>query len=318
MADVSTWSFEKRLGETFTRCLPKLGPEARAQLAALITPEALAIIAGVLVAWVVSHAFGIGAVVDIVILTVGILGVGMAIFTGLDHLYEFATGAYRARTEQDLERAAEHLAQAIVILGVQAVLAVLFRRARPPLTGRGGRPPVGQPPWAPPGWRYQPRTRAVNDPDLSPGEGRTTAWGDIRYSMFGAVQDQRLALLHERVHQFLTPKIYFLRQFRVEAAQASYMRSSLRRYLEEALAETAAQLGVHGFRQFFTGVRFPVRNGYVFLWRGGADPRHLRPGGREQLGGHGVIPEAMALLWSGMVAGISYSAWFVPAPPRDQ
>ena len=46
--DVARLSFQDRLGETFNRTLPKLGPEARAQLEAVINPQSLAIIAGVL------------------------------------------------------------------------------------------------------------------------------------------------------------------------------------------------------------------------------------------------------------------------------
>ena len=146
MAEVASWPFEKRLEETFTRCLPKLGPEARTQLAALITPEAIVIIAGVLIAWVVSHAFGVGEIIDIIILAVGVVSIGLAIFTGLDHLYDFAVGTYQARTEKDLDAAADHLAKAIGILGIQAVLAVLFRGAKMPQTVRGSRPPAGPPP----------------------------------------------------------------------------------------------------------------------------------------------------------------------------
>jgi hypothetical protein len=55
-------SFEGRLGATFTRTLPRLGPEVREQLSAIITPASLAIIAGVLVACIVSHAFGVGII----------------------------------------------------------------------------------------------------------------------------------------------------------------------------------------------------------------------------------------------------------------
>lgn len=65
---IASWTFERRLEETFKRRLPKLGPEARDTLAAIITPESLAIIAGVLVAWVVSHAFGVGEIIDVIIL----------------------------------------------------------------------------------------------------------------------------------------------------------------------------------------------------------------------------------------------------------
>ena len=103
MANVAVLSFEQRLGETLTRTLPKLGPETRAQLAAIITPESLAIIATVLVAWVVSHAFGVGEAIDIILLATGVLAIGMAVFSGLDHLYKFASGTYAARTDRDLD-----------------------------------------------------------------------------------------------------------------------------------------------------------------------------------------------------------------------
>jgi len=52
--------FQERLGETLRRSLPKLGPEARAQVESLLAPEALMIMAGVLLAWVVAHAFAVG------------------------------------------------------------------------------------------------------------------------------------------------------------------------------------------------------------------------------------------------------------------
>ena len=52
--------FSQRLGKTIERTLPKVGPEARAQLAALVQPQALAIMAVILAAWVGSHAVGLG------------------------------------------------------------------------------------------------------------------------------------------------------------------------------------------------------------------------------------------------------------------
>lgn len=59
MASIASSSFEEKLTEVLRRTLPKLAPDVRARLAALITPEAIAIIAAVLVAWIVSHAFGV-------------------------------------------------------------------------------------------------------------------------------------------------------------------------------------------------------------------------------------------------------------------
>src|SRR5215471_19154743 len=124
---VASWPFERRLGETLEKALPKLGPEAGGQLKALVTPQSLAIVAGVLVAWVASHAIGVGEVIDVILSVVGAVAIGYSFFTGLDHLYSFATGTYNAQTEPDLDEAADHFAKAVGILGVQAVLAVLFR-----------------------------------------------------------------------------------------------------------------------------------------------------------------------------------------------
>ena len=305
MSDVATWPLDQRLGETLTRTLPKLGPDARAQIEALINPKSLAIIAVVLVAWVVSHAFGVGEVIDLLIAAVGAVSIGYAVFTGLDHLYDFAAGVYGAKSTRDLDAAADHLSKAIAILGVQAVLAVLFRGAKAPRTGKGGRVNLGTPPKAT-GLRYKPTVR--QNPNLRAGEGSTSFWGNIEVSSKGSVLEQAVVLLHERVHQFLMPKLDILRAYRASNRAGSYMRSSLWRYIEEALAETIAQVGVNGFKQFFAGIKFPVSNGYMFLRQGGGfDPRFAGVGG---------IPEAAGLIYNAMVAGVAIELWFQPSNVR--
>jgi hypothetical protein len=306
VAKVASWSFEKRLEETFTRTLPKLGPEARAQLQAVIDPTSLAIISGVLVAWVVSHAVGIGEIIDIIILALGITAIGFAVFTGLDYLYDFAAGVYQAKTIHDIDKAADDLAKAISILGIQAVLAILFRGAKSPRTGKGGRIPreiLGDAPPKTPGIRFKPTV--IKTPELPAGEGVTSFWGNIFISTYSSADDYAAILLHERVHQFLTPKLYILREYRVNNRAASYLRSSLYRYIEEALAETIAQVGIYGIRQFFTGIRFPVKSGYMFLTKGGGfDP---------YFAGSGAITEAAGLIFNGMVSGIAFELRFQPA-----
>lgn len=307
MNNIAAVPLETRLEEVFRRTLPKLGPEARSQLEAIISPASLAIVAGVMVAWVVSHAFGIGEVIDILVVALGVVAVGWAVFTGLDHLYDFAVGTYRARDSRDLDVAADNLAKAIGILGIQAVLALLFRGARVPRTGAGGRVNVGPAPRAT-GLRYKPTTTA--DPTLPAGEGLTSVWGSIRVSTHGSATDRALVLLHERVHQFLAPKLRVLRNYRASNRAASYMRSSLWRYLEEALAETIAQVGVNGFSKFYVGIRFPVQNGYMYLMRGGGFSAAFR--------GSGALPEAAAILRIGMVAGIAFELRFEACVPVDE
>jgi hypothetical protein len=301
MAEVASWPFEKRVEEAITRCMPKLGPEARTQLAALITPEAIAIIAGVLIAWVVSHAFAVGEIIDVIILAVGVVSIGLAVFTGLDHLYDFAVGTYQARTAQDLDAAADHLAKAIGILGIQAVLAVLFRGAKMPQTFRGARPYIGSPPPRTPGWRYKPTTTTA--PLGTNAHAYTTFYGNIRIQPNLTSAQREAALRHERVHQALAPKLYLLRNFRIDNRLGSYFHSSLWRFLEEALAQA------YGSRQFFAGVRFPVKTGYVLLRKGG--------GYSPDMKGKGVLPEAMSLLYVGILGGVSYQLWFSPTRPAS-
>jgi hypothetical protein len=297
ISGVASWGFEDRLAETINRAQPMLAPEVRAQVTVITSPEGLKIIAGVLVAWVAAHAIGIGELVDVIIGVTGVFAIGLAVFDGLDHLYDFAAGAYRARIDRELDVAADHLAKAIGILGIQAVLAVLFRGA--PRTGAGGRIQLPPPPPRTPGARYRPTARS--DATMRASEGETSAWGDIRFSTQGTLRDQQIALLHEKVHRFLTPKLYALRNFRVRNVMASYVRSSLRRYLEEALAEVVAQVGVNGFRKVWAGIRFPVKEGYVY-W--------IRRGGAETwMEGNGLLREIAGLLATGSVMGIDYEIW---------
>ncbi len=119
MESVAEWPVERKLEEALRRSLPRLGPAARAQVEALLTPEALATIAAVLVAWIVSHAFGIGEVIDIIILGAGALAIGMAVLEGADHLYQFAVRACRASSSSDLDASGAHFATAVGILGIR-------------------------------------------------------------------------------------------------------------------------------------------------------------------------------------------------------
>ncbi|HKO50776.1 MAG TPA: hypothetical protein VJV79_23815 [Polyangiaceae bacterium] len=294
--------FNQRLTNVIERTLPKVGPEVRAQLAALVQPQALAVLTVVLAAWVGSHALGLGEIIDVIVAVLGVAALGWAVFQGIDELFEFAKGAYLGRSDAEFESAANHLAKAIGILGIQAVLAVLFRGARAPKTYQGKPVNVGPPPPISNGFRYAPRI--VEDATLPAGQGLTSYFGDNQVSSRGSASDRALALLHEKVHQFLAPKLAFLREYRANTLAKSYTRSSLWRYIEEALCETIAQVGVLGFKKFFVGVRFPVKNGYMFLTQGGGMGK-----------GSGLLREAAALVKTSVVAGIPINLYFVATVP---
>ena len=317
MESVADWSIERKLEETLLRALPKLGPEVRSQLAALLTAENLAAIGVVLITWVASHAFGVGEAIDLIIVAVGVLGLGMSVFRGLDHLYSFAVGTYRARSTVDLDVAAGHFANAIGILGVQAVLAVLFRGA--PKTYRAGLPRRMGPVTAR-GVAYRPTIRWTQyEPgvgQLREGSGWTTSWGDIVVSSRGSAQTRQIVLFHELVHQALTPKLQRLRNFRIANRDASYSYSSLSRYLEEGLAEAVARARVFGAQHALLGIRFPTQHQYVYLLRSGS-------GMSTNLRGSGVLPELAGLVIGAVqAAGVRYDVFVGrtadAAPPVPQ
>ncbi len=54
-----------------------------------------------------------------------------------------------------------------------------------------------------------------------------------------------------------------MRQLRAQLAASSYWRSALLRYIEEAMAESYAQLRVRGLQHILVGIRFPIHGGYV-------------------------------------------------------
>jgi hypothetical protein len=262
-AEVLRMSSKDRIAEALRRSLPFVPAAARSTVDAMLRPETLAIVAGTLAVWAGSHFFGVGEIVDILLLAVGVLALGFAVFEGADELYEFAKGALGARTERELDDAGRHFARAVVLLGISTIQAVLLRGQGRAVLGRGQpqiHPRVN--PGAPPPagnrlhlWR----------PERLPGGtlGETDAYGAISVARNQSLSEQRLTLLHELVHRYFSPRIGPLRRLRAELNISAYSRSALLRYLEEALAEGHAQLRVHGLQKALGAYRFPLENGYV-------------------------------------------------------
>jgi hypothetical protein len=239
---VSGWSTTDKIGSAIRRSFSRMPGETAAKLSSLVEPTALAVLAGTLLLWAGSHAVGVGEAFDLLMLVTGFLFVGWDALNAVKHLYQFATRSAGAETELDLDAAGEHLAQAVVIIGVDVVLALLTRR--------GMR-------------RYKPTS--IGDPTLPAGTGAFTADGDIVYSTAGTATERLLAMYHEQMHQFLTPKLQALRSLRVDARSSGYQNSQLLLYLEEALAESYAQLRVNGVKGLPAGIKFPISSGMYNL-----------------------------------------------------
>ena len=126
-APVADWSLTHRFEEVLRLAPNHMAPELAAQFRAMITPENVGIIAGTLAAWAVSHAFGAGELVDIVLLALGTVFLGMAVFKAGEDIGECVMTTLHAETQPDLDKAADYLAQAVAILGVVAFFSVVAR-----------------------------------------------------------------------------------------------------------------------------------------------------------------------------------------------
>jgi hypothetical protein len=271
--NVAVMPLTDRLKEVLTRSKKNFGPETARAIDELLSPVNLAILAGTLTVWAGSHLVGVGEIVDVLLLVVGAFTIGWSIADVAKDLYTFSERTINARTDADLDAAAKAFSHAIVLAGITVVMALLLRKsakdvqaARGPNVVDAMRPrepglvKVGPDPEAGKMWS---RPGIKTDPALGPGEGSTSPFGEVRLSPSGTTDEQALARAHEMVHRFLTPRFGVLRTFRVRVAMSGYLRSALLQYLEEAMAETYAQLRVNGFSGMLTGVRFPVANGYV-------------------------------------------------------
>jgi hypothetical protein len=254
-------SVEEKLEAALRRSLPMLPAEARDTVMQMLTPQALAIVLGTLVVWAASHLFGIGEIVDIILLVVGFAVLGATVLSGAQELYDFVTTAKNARNDADLDRAARHFAKAVSILGVAVITALLMRSSLKSVGGRGA-----------PGVRPMPNVGAapavgarITRPFSLPGGvlGECDWWGNISVIRNQTLAEQRLTLLHEWVHSVLSPKVGPLRVLRAQLKASGYWRSALLRYLEEAMAESYAQLRLQGLREALAAVRFPIDGGYV-------------------------------------------------------
>lgn len=196
-------------------------------------------------------------------------------------LYDFAVQTNNAHSETDLDIAAENLANAITLIGIDAVLAVLLKK-KPGDTlkvpFRGNSMPrysreIGKRMSLPRngGLRYTPKIKITKHKDVI--QGATKPWGDAvvgRNYYPGAMSKDEAhlkmltTLYHEQVHIFIAPKFYLLRDLRVFIRQSAYNKSFILRYLEEAFAETIGLLRARGMHREYIveGFKFPLGNAY--------------------------------------------------------
>ena len=289
---ISQWTTDDKLKEVIKRAASLLPESIGNQLLALLDPLSLAIMVGVVIIWAGSHFLVAGWVVDGVMLFLGVVTMGPIAWTAGRHLGTFTLKTINAANEEDLDEAAKHLSEAVALLGVQVVMALLLKKG-PKVLNEPRRlmsetveplnfKTIGDPPTSSKSFfdGYEGKLSFSKHPFAGiEGEmagGSTSPYGDISitYSRNAKINDITVAFFHERVHRFLVPRLQlftYLRQTLTILKRNSYLQSYILRYLEEALAETVGQVKGNGWRNFFVGIKFPTNKGYVELSKVGIE-----------------------------------------------
>jgi hypothetical protein len=111
------------------------------------------------------------------------------------------------------------------------------------------------------------KPKTTYDPNMPANiKGRADWEGNIRMNPNQDAASLYKYYQHELVHRWLTPKFLpVLRKFRISVAKGAYENSAFMKYLEEALAQSYAELRTVGPKGLKAGFSFPVANGYVTL-----------------------------------------------------
>src|SRR6266851_6039304 len=133
----ANWSLDRKLEFALRRAIQHLPDALRRQLEAVLSPEAFAIMVGVLAVWAVGHAFGNGEAADVAVLAIAFATLGPEAWRLGGETGQFFTGLASAKTEADADAASKHLATAISILGVDGTLALITHAGRGVVKGPG-------------------------------------------------------------------------------------------------------------------------------------------------------------------------------------
>jgi hypothetical protein len=140
--DVSQMSLGEKLQIVFTKTLTHLGPEAAEKFKQLLTPENIAIMVGTTAALVAVQGVPfLDVAVDAVILGVAAYSLGSEAISVIGDLVNFATETAGAKTEADLDSAAQSLAKATATVGVDALAALLIHKGVKSIKGATTPPP---------------------------------------------------------------------------------------------------------------------------------------------------------------------------------
>src|SRR4051794_12611664 len=97
-----------KMMSAMNRSLKYMPGDVADQIKGLFSPASMVIVSATLTVWATSHFFGVGEIFDIILLTVGFATMGFSITAVATELHEFVKGSMGARSDADIEVAAEH------------------------------------------------------------------------------------------------------------------------------------------------------------------------------------------------------------------
>jgi hypothetical protein len=138
------WSATQRIAAMLRRIPGHVPAAMRDQVAALFTPEAIAVLAIFLAALAVAQFYGVGELVDAFLAGVAWAVAGFSGVVALGHFVGAIIDSARAKTVSEIDRAATSAAGAIVTLGIAFLTAILLR-ARAEQKMSSAKPPEPEP-----------------------------------------------------------------------------------------------------------------------------------------------------------------------------
>ena len=128
-ANLPVWSLtlEEKFVQTLHLVISKLPMELENAVKDMLSPAAIAMIAGVMVIWAGSHVFGVGFAVDAVMLVSGVVFLGLEVWDIADDFGDYLSKTAAAETQAQLDEASNHLARIIVVLGVEVFMVVIAK-----------------------------------------------------------------------------------------------------------------------------------------------------------------------------------------------
>lgn len=138
---VQRMSEREKIAEMVTRSVKLMPGEAKKEAAEFLeqiqSRAFLEWMAGVLVVWVASHAFGVGFIFDIGMIGLGLYAIGSDCLMYVKLLRKSVLGAMEAKSESDLDAASAAFAEFLVKGGVDLLQAVLKMKTKKPIKDLG-------------------------------------------------------------------------------------------------------------------------------------------------------------------------------------